>query len=129
MKFTIINLSYNIHTFKNTQILCMNPVFRLHLIDFLLFLLDVSFLERLTRLIIKHHQVTVADIESGQMVARILRIEDILVHDESGSSRVRRIADSNLPYGTVFSEYVVHFLRRDFVREISYVQYAIYFRW
>jgi len=103
-------------------------VFLLHLLKFFFLLLHVLLLEGLRRLVVKDDEISVADVEAGQMVARLLSVENILVDDKRSAFGFRCGADSDLSDGAVFPEDVVHFFGRDFVGQISDVQNSIHFR-
>ena len=57
-------------------------VFLLHLLKFFFLLLHVLLLEGLRRLVVEDDEVSVTDVEAGQMVARLLSVENILVDDK-----------------------------------------------
>ena len=45
-----------------------------------------------THLIVEHHEVAVADVEAGQVVAGVLGVKDVLVDDEGGAARLGCVA-------------------------------------
>lgn len=100
-----------------------------HLFDFFFLFVLVDLLERFVGLVVQDDQVSVADVETGQMVARVFGVEDVFVDDERRPSGFGRVSHPDLPYGSVLAEYVVHFFGRDFVREVPDVQDAIHFGW
>lgn len=95
------------------------------LLDELFLLFDVYLLDTLLGLVIEHDQVAVAHVKAGQVIARVLRVENVLVHNVRGAFRLGRSAHTYLPDGTVLAEYVVHFLRRDLVGQVAHEQDAI----
>lgn len=74
------------------QIVRTDVVLALDIVQFVLFLVNVHTFEGLIRLIIQYDQIPIANIETGQMIAGVLGIEDVLVDDESRSARLRRIS-------------------------------------
>ena len=74
-------------------------VLGLHGHELLLLLFGVQLLEGLVGLVVEYHEVAVADIEAGEVVARVLRVEDVLVHDERRAPRLGRVAHSYLSEG------------------------------
>ncbi len=64
------------------------PVLRFHGRQVGLLLVGVQLLESFVGLIVENDQVPVANVEAAQMVASVLRVEDVLVNDERRSSCV-----------------------------------------
>ena len=74
-------------------------VLGLHGHELLLLLLCVQLLEGLVGLVVEHHEVPVAHVEAGEVVARVLRVEDVLVHDERRATTLGGVAHSDLSEG------------------------------
>lgn len=74
------------------QIVRTDIILGLHLIQFLLLLVDIQSFEGLGRLVVQHHQVPVTHVKPGQMVTGVLGVEDVLINDEGSSAGFRRIA-------------------------------------
>ena len=47
-------------------------------------------------LVVEDDEVAVADVEAGEVVAGVLGVEDVLVHDERRPARLGRVAHSDL---------------------------------
>lgn len=81
-------------------------VFGLQLLDFLLLLLDVHRLVCTTRhsprrflpsrLEVENDEVAPTHVKAGEVVQCVLRIVNVLVHDERSSARLLRIASTNI---------------------------------
>lgn len=68
------------------------PVLGLHGVELRLLLLGVQLLEGLVCLVVEDDEVAVADVEAAEVVARVLGVEDVLVHHEGRAARVGRVA-------------------------------------
>lgn len=80
-------------------------VLGLDVVQLLLLLVHVHPFERLVRLIVEHHQVSIAHVEAGQMVARVLGVENVFVDDKCGSARVWSVSAKQIN-----ERYVLQFL-------------------
>lgn len=135
------------------EFVCADVIFVFDVYQFLLFLVHIHPFECLIRLIVEHDQIPIANVETGQMIAGIFRIENIFVHNECGASCLRCVSPgikripwielvwthmlwkvvnlkrlhSNLSDRSVFAEDVIHFVWGDFVWQITYVQHTIHF--
>lgn len=78
------------------QVIGADVVFALDVVQLVLLLVHVDALERLVRLVVEHDQIAVADVEAGQMVAGVLRVEDVLVDDECCAARLRCVATASV---------------------------------
>lgn len=84
-----------IHLVENrlfVDVVCSDIIFAFDIIQLLLLLIDVQSFECLIRLIVQHDQVTIANVKSGQVIARIFRIENIFVDNKCRSSCFRCIS-------------------------------------
>lgn len=68
------------------KFICANVIFSLNIIELLLLLVNVQSLECLVRLIIQDDQITIANVEAGQMIARIFSIKDVFIDNKSGAA-------------------------------------------
>ena len=57
-----------------------------------LLLVRVQLLEGLVGLVVEDDEVPVADVEAAEVVASVLRVEDVLVHDEGGAAGLGCVA-------------------------------------
>lgn len=96
------------------------------LYEFLLFF-DIDLLGEFLGLMIQDDQISIAHIEAGQVITRVLGVEYVFVDDECRSFGLRRGAHAYLSYSAVLAEYVVHFLRRDLVGQVAHKQDAVDF--
>lgn len=124
-------------------------VLGLHLRQLGLLFLRVHLLECFTGLVVEDHQVAVANVEAGQVIAGVLGIKDVLVHHEGRPFRFRRVSPtrikvdmtrsirffwemadlhSDLSDGPELAKDVVHFLGGDFIRQVPDVKNPIDFR-
>ncbi len=86
---------------------------------------------------VKDDQVAAPHIEAGEMVDSVLRVVDVLVNHESGTSRVSHSPSTSqlaavladLSYGPELPKDVVQLLRRDLVREVAHVYDPVHFGW
>lgn len=74
------------------EVLGADVVLGLDVVQFVLFLVDIDPFERFVRLIVENDQVAIANVEAGQMVAGVLRIENVLVDDERCSAGIRSVS-------------------------------------
>ncbi|KAL8139290.1 hypothetical protein V2J09_005311 [Rumex salicifolius] len=88
----------------------------------------IDLLVHLIRLVIENNQVPVGDVEAGEMFDGGLSVVDILVDDEGGSPGVLVGADTNLPYGAVLAEDVVHLFAGDVERQVPNIQHSVHLR-
>ena len=82
-------------------------------------------LRRLSALVIQHDQVAVRDVESAEVLARLLGVVDVLVDDVGGALGRLGRPEANLSQGAVFTEYLVHVLAADVEGEVTDVQRAV----
>lgn len=75
-----------------SQVVWIYIVLGLHFIQLLLLLVQVLPFKRLRRLIVENNEIPIADVKSGEMVAGVLCIEDVLVDDKCCSSGLRSVA-------------------------------------
>ena len=64
---------------------CGQAVLGLHLSQLGLLFFCVQFFEGLAGLVVEDHEVAVAHVEPGQVIAGIFGVEDVLVDDKRGS--------------------------------------------
>lgn len=107
---------------------CVDAVFLLKKLQLFFLLLGIHLLKCPVGIIVQHHEVSVTDIESRQVITGILGIKDVFIDHVSCSSSFWSIPDSDLPNRPIFPKYVIHFFSCDLVRQISYVQNPVYFR-
>merc|ERR1719354_1190029 len=109
--------------------ICIYSIFLLEKFQLFFFLLCIHFLEGPVCIVVQYYQVSVADVESRQVITSILCIEDVFVHNIGSTTALWSIPNSNLPYWSIFPKDVVHFLGGDLVWQISNVQYSVYLWW
>jgi hypothetical protein len=68
----------------------LQAVFLFSFLNHFFLFFNVDLLYRFGRLMIEHDQVAVANVETGQMVAGVLGVKNVLVDNEGSSSRLRR---------------------------------------
>lgn len=145
-----LRLNTTIYAKLFPQIVRIDVVLGLHLVQLLLLLVHVQSFEGLRRLVIQHHQISITNVESGQVIAGVLGIEYVFVDDERCSTGFRRISPgkdfvyywlycleksnktinlhSDLTDGSIFAENVVHFVGCDLVGQVSHIQHPIHLR-
>lgn len=74
------------------QIVRADVVLCFDVVQLVLFLIDVQTLESLVRLIVQHHQISIAYIETRQVIARIFCIENIFVNNKRGTPSLRSVS-------------------------------------
>lgn len=77
------------------QIVRADVVLALDVVQFVLLLVHVHPFEGLVRLVVENDQIPIAHIEAGQMIAGVLRIEDVLVDNEGGAPGFGRVSTAN----------------------------------
>lgn len=85
-----------IFVYLHVSLSLFHAVFPFYRVHFFFLLVDVDLLEGLIRLIVQDDQVTVADIEAGQMLTRVLRVEDVFIDHECRSSCLGRVASAEM---------------------------------
>merc|ERR1711977_357936 len=78
--------------------------------------------------VVEHNQVPIRNVEAGEVVYRVFRVEDILVHNESSSLRVSRITQSDLSYGPVLAEDIVQLLALNIEWQVTNIKHSVHFR-
>ena len=81
-------------------------------------------LDHLLGLMIQHDQIPALEIEPVQLVAGLLGVDDVLVHDKRRAFGVVGDALADLAHGAEFAEEVEEFFGRDGVGEIFDVECA-----
>lgn len=106
-------------------------------------------------LVVEYYEISVADVESRQVVARVFRVKNVFVNNKSCAPGLDGISPENTAYkveekktiiqiitpviyvfnihsnlsdSAVFAKDVVHFFSCDFVRQIFDVQNPVNFR-
>jgi len=85
------------------EIIVGDTVLLLELLDILLLLLSVELLGHLAVLVVENDDVSIADVEARQMLARVLGVKDVLVHDERRAFGVARVASVSRKHKQVSS--------------------------
>lgn len=67
-------------------------IFGFDVVEFLLFFFNVQSLKCFVGLIVEHHQITIANVESRQMVAGIFGVKDIFIYNKSCTSGLGCVA-------------------------------------
>ncbi len=88
----------------------------LEIVDFLFLGVEVSLLQLLAGLMVQHDEVAVLNAEAGQVVARVFRVEDVVIHNKCSADCGFGGAHANLADGAVFAEQLVHLVRGYFKR-------------
>ena len=126
----------------------LQAVLCLHLRQLSLLFVSVHLLEGLVGLVVEDDEVAVAHVEPGEVIARVLGVKNVFVHDKGRAASLWGVASkkkqtlvsatvchamkwhvdflhSNLSDGSEFAKNVVHFFRCDFVGQISNVEHSV----
>ncbi len=70
--------------------------------------------------VVQSHQIPASHVEAVQVIHCVLRVKDVLVHDECRPLLVSRLSLPDLPDRPKPSEHVVHFLAGDLVGQVPH---------
>lgn len=118
--------------FKNISLfrwVCIYSIFFFEKFKLFFFLLCVHLLECPVCIIVQNDKVSVAHVESRQVITSIFGIKDVFIDYIGCSSRFWSVSNSDLPNGPVFPKNIIHLLRGDFIRQIPDVEDPIDLWW